>query len=148
MTEQEPSRTRITVRHYELDTLGHVNQAVYHQYAEVARLDLFHRAGGHDEMRKGGIAPVLLESHIRYRRELRDGDEVDVTCHATFGDGKVFWMANEIIRTDGTLSAEISCTLGLMDLNARKLVPAPRDRMAEAGVDLAVLCGSAAPVSG
>ncbi|MER7116222.1 acyl-CoA thioesterase [Saccharomonospora azurea] len=144
MSERDPFRVRVKVRHYEIDSLGHVNHAVYHQYGEIARLELFEVAGGLDStLRAEGIAPVLLESHIVYRRELRAGDEVDVSCRATFGDGKVFWMSNGIVKVDGTVAAEIKCTLGLMDLNRRKLVPAPRDRIAEAGLDLDVLCGTA-----
>lgn len=140
VSQREPFRIRIKVRHYELDSLGHVNHAVYHQYGEISRLELFDLAGGLDgELRERGLAPVLLESTITYRRELRSGDEVDVSCRASFGDGKVFWMAHEIVKADGTLSAEIRCTLGLMDLAARKLVAQPRERMAEAGIDVGVL---------
>lgn len=143
VSQQEPFRVRIKVRQYELDSLGHVNHAVYHQYGEVARLELFEKAGGMEkELLASGISPVLLESHIVYRRELRAGDEIDVTCRATFGEGKVFWMQNEIFKLDGTLSAEIKCTLGLMDLTKRKLVPAPRERIVEAGLDLDLLCGT------
>ncbi|EHR59783.1 acyl-CoA thioesterase [Saccharomonospora cyanea] len=144
MSELEPFRVRVKVRHYELDSLGHVNHAVYHQYGEIARLELFEKAGGiNGDLLKWGMAPVLLESHIVYRRELRSGDEVDVSCRAKFGDGKVFWMSNEIVKIDGTPSADIRCTLGLMDLNLRKLVAEPRERFAEAGLDLDVLCGTA-----
>jgi acyl-CoA thioester hydrolase len=144
VSQQEPFRVRIKVRHYELDSLGHVNHAVYHQYGEVARLELFEQAGGMEKgLVESGISPVLLESHIVYRRELRAGDVVDVSCRATFGEGKVFWMHNEIVKLDGTLSAEIKCTLGLMDLTKRKLVPEPRRLIEEAGLDLDVLCGTA-----
>ncbi|EIE97750.1 acyl-CoA thioesterase [Saccharomonospora glauca] len=144
MSELEPFRVRIKVRHYELDSLGHVNHAVYHQYGEIARTELFDKAGGLEgELRQRGMAPVLLESHIVYRRELRAGDVVDVSCRTKFGDGKVFWMDSDIVKTDGTLSAEIRCTLGLMDLNLRKLVAEPRKRFAEAGLDVDLLGGAA-----
>ncbi|WP_019819046.1 acyl-CoA thioesterase [Saccharomonospora saliphila] len=142
MTEQEPFRVRVKVRHYELDSLGHVNHAVYHQYAEIARLELFEKAGGaHDRMRESGLAPVLLESHITYRRELRSGDEVDVTCRGKFGGGKVFWMDSEIRKVDGTLSAEVSCTLGVLDLDRRKLVADPRGQFERHGLDTVMFTG-------
>lgn len=35
----------VTVRGYELDTQGHLNQAVYLQYAEHARWELLRAAG-------------------------------------------------------------------------------------------------------
>ncbi|WP_092528568.1 acyl-CoA thioesterase [Amycolatopsis arida] len=144
MIEREPFRVRIKVRHYELDTLGHVNHAVYHSYGEVARLELVEKAGG----LAGGLAAarqaaVLLESHIVFRRELRAGDEVDVSCVTKFGGGKTFRMDSTITKTDGTVAAEITCTLGLMDLERRKLVDDPKAAMERAGVDVAVLCGEA-----
>jgi acyl-CoA thioester hydrolase len=48
----------VTVRGYELDTQGHLNQAVYLQYAEHAR------------------------------RELRGGERVRVTCQFVYGRGR------------------------------------------------------------
>ncbi|MDQ7805544.1 acyl-CoA thioesterase [Amycolatopsis sp. A133] len=137
MTDREPFRTRIKVRHYELDTLGHLNHAVYHSYGEVARLELFERSGALQGL--GNVAAVLLETHVVFRRELRAGDEVDVTCDVKFGSGKTFKMDSEIIKPDGTLAAEITCTLGLMDLEIRKLVADPRGRFEAAGTDLKVL---------
>ena len=140
MTDREPFRTRIKVRHYELDTLGHLNHAVYHSYGEVARLELLEAAGA----LKGlpGVASVLLETHVVFRRELRAGDEVDVTCDVEFGSGKTFRMNSNIIKLDGTLAAEITCTLGLMDLEIRKLVADPRGRFEAAGADLKLLSTS------
>jgi acyl-CoA thioester hydrolase len=41
-----------------------------------------------------------------------------------------------ITRLDGTLAAEITGTLGMLDLAARKLVADPRAALASAGVDV------------
>jgi acyl-CoA thioester hydrolase len=143
VTEREIFRTRLKVRHYELDTLGHLNHAVYHSYGEVARLELFELAGGLGQgMRDAKLASVLLESHISFRRELRAGDIVEVTCETKFGSGKTFQMDSNIYKLDGTLSAEITCTVGLMDLERRKLVDDPRGRLVLAGVDPKVLSTS------
>lgn len=128
---------RIKVRHYELDALGHVNHAVYHQYGEVARLEWFESVGGGGNgLRDAAAAPVLLESHIRFRRELRAGDVVDVSCTVTFTDGKTFRMDNEIRKIDGTVSAEITSTLGVMDLERRKLLDDPRGVLLRAGLSV------------
>ncbi|MEU0536699.1 acyl-CoA thioesterase [Amycolatopsis tolypomycina] len=140
MTDREPFRTRIKVRHYELDTLGHLNHAVYHSYGEVARLELLEAAGALHGM--GKVASVLLETNVVFRRELRAGDVVDVTCDVKFGSGKTFKMDSNIIKLDGTLAAEITCTLGLMDLEIRKLVADPRAAFEAAGADLKVLSTS------
>lgn len=135
--------TRIAVRSYELDALGHVNHAVYHQYAEVARVEAFEAAGcGWDYLIEINSAPVLLESYISFRRELRKGDVVDTTCAAKFGTGKTFQLVQRITKLDGTLSAELTCTVGLMDLVARKLLADPRAVLAAAGMDLHALSDS------
>lgn len=143
VTEREPFRVQIKVRHYELDTLGHLNHAVYHSYGEVARLELMEKAGLLDSgMREERLAAVLLESHISFRRELRAGDVVDVTCEPKFGEGKTFRMDSVIYKADGATAAEITCTLGLMDLERRKLVADPLGRIEKAGVDVNVLTNS------
>lgn len=140
VTDREPFRTRIKVRHYELDTLGHLNHAVYHSYGEVSRLELLEAAGALEGL--PGVASVLLETHVVFRRELRAGDEVDVTCDVKFGSGKTFSMDSNIYKTDGTLAAEITCTLGLMDLKLRKLVPDPRGHFEAAGANLKLMSTS------
>ncbi|KAA9155576.1 acyl-CoA thioesterase [Amycolatopsis acidicola] len=128
------------MRLYELDPLGHLNHAVYHSYGEVARIELMEAAAGEqNRLRDENVAPVLLASQISYRRELRQGDVVNVTCDFKFGTGKTFEAAQTIVKTDGTLSAEITCTLGIMDLERRKLVENPRGRLEQAGYDLAML---------
>jgi len=138
----EPWSCRVAVRSYELDALGHVNQAVYHQYAEIARIEGFTAAGcSWDTLIASGTAPVLLGSTIAYRRELRAGDAVDITCEIKFGSGKTFNVDSVMTKPDGTVSAEVSCVIGVMDLTARKLVADPRAVMETHGFDLSVLNG-------
>lgn len=115
---------------------------MYLSYGEVARIEAIEKAsGGHDGLRAENLSAVLLESHVVYRRELRGGDVVEVTTEIEFGTGKVFHTKQEIIKLDGTVAAEITCTLGLMDLEKRKLVDDPRGRFERAGFDLGYLTG-------
>ena len=77
----DPFRVRVTVRGYELDTQGHLNQAVYLQYAEHARWECLRASGiGQNQLIAGGVGPVALEVTVRYLRELRRAasDGVDV----------------------------------------------------------------------
>ncbi|MFE3757700.1 acyl-CoA thioesterase [Nocardia tengchongensis] len=116
----------ITVRGYELDINGHLNQAVYLQYAEHARWELLQAAGlPGDKMVAAGIGPVVLEQTIKYQRELHLGDEVTVSCEFEFTGGKIFRMRQQIVKLDGTVSAEIVAVSGLLDLTARKLIADP-----------------------
>lgn len=122
----------VTVRGYEIDINGHVNQAVYHQYAEHARWEAMRAAGlVPDKMLQAGLGPVVLESTVRYLRELHLGDEVTITCEFEWGDGKAFRIHHQIRKLDGTVSADFSVVTGLMDLTTRKLVPNPKERFRE-----------------
>jgi acyl-CoA thioester hydrolase len=121
----EPFHVTVVVRGYELDTQGHLNQAVYLNYAEHARWELLRAAGvAQDELLASGVGPVALETTARYLRELRGGDEVTVSCAFEWGTGKTFRMVQRIER-DGELAAEVLSVGGLLDLTARRLIPEP-----------------------
>ncbi|MPY61541.1 acyl-CoA thioesterase [Streptomyces spongiae] len=123
----EPYAVKVTVRGYETDVLGHLNQSVYLQYAEHARWSLLEDAGiSSSELLAKSIGPVVLEQTVRYRRELRAGDETEVTCSFAWGEGKTYRIEQTIRKTDGTVAAEITVLCGLMDLKERRLVADPR----------------------
>ncbi|MEV5148011.1 acyl-CoA thioesterase [Streptomyces sp. NPDC052727] len=132
----EPFSVRVTVRGYETDVQGHLNQAVYLNYAEHARWSLLQAAGISQARLVGqGVGPVALETTIRYRRELLAGDEVDVTCAFEWGEGKTFRIRQEIVKTDGTLAAEVVAVGGLLNLAERKLLADPREVFKELATD-------------
>ncbi|MET8908783.1 acyl-CoA thioesterase [Micromonospora sp. NPDC004551] len=132
----DPFRVRVTVRGYELDTQGHLNQAVYLQYGEHARWECLRAAGiPQDRLLAGGVGPVALEVTLRYLRELRGGDEVDVSCEFRWGDGKTFQIVQDLTRPDGTPVATITGVGGLLDLASRRLVPDPRERFRQLATD-------------
>ncbi|NNH68629.1 acyl-CoA thioesterase [Nocardia uniformis] len=117
----------VTVRGYEIDINGHLNQAVYLQYAEHVRWELLRAAGTPgDKLVAAGIGPVVLENTIKYFKELHLGDEVTVSCEFVWSEGKVFRMHQEIRKLDGTLSATIDVVSGVLDLNTRRLIADPR----------------------
>ncbi|MFE0727312.1 acyl-CoA thioesterase [Streptomyces antibioticus] len=129
---QKPFSVRVTVRGYETDTQGHVNQSVYLNYAEHARWSLLHAAGiTQTALQARGVGPVALETTIRYLRELLAGDEVDITCAFLWGEGKTFRIEQTIRKADGTVSAEITAVGGLLDLKERRLVADPREPFKE-----------------
>ncbi|MCP2277797.1 acyl-CoA thioester hydrolase [Nocardia amikacinitolerans] len=119
----------VVVRGYELDTQGHLNQAVYLQYAEHARWELLRAAGvAQEKLIESGVGPVVLETNIKYSRELRGGDEVTISCEFAWTEGKVFRMRQLIRKLDGAVSAEVAVVGGLLDLTERKLVADPGER--------------------
>lgn len=124
----------IDVRHYELDTQGHVNQAVYLMYGEHARTKHFAALGLDFGVLAGrGVGFVVLEQTVKYLRELRDADSLTITSALTFPEsgGKAFRFDHDLHRADGTPVAEIHGVAGLLDLTARRLLPDPRTVLGE-----------------
>ncbi|MCL7429736.1 acyl-CoA thioesterase [Streptomyces sp. NPDC057806] len=132
----QPFSVRITVRGYETDVQGHLNQSVYLNYAEHARWSLLQAAGiSQTGLISHGIGPVALETTIRYRRELLAGDEVDVSCAFLWGGGKTFRMEQTITKADGTVAAELTAVGGLLNLAERRLVADPQSYFKELATD-------------
>ncbi|MEY3763477.1 MAG: hypothetical protein RLZ42_137 [Armatimonadota bacterium] len=73
--------TKISVRSYELDSFGHVNNAIYLQYFEVARCAWLQDAGlPFPEIQRAGIQIVIADASIRYLSPAFFTDELSITC--------------------------------------------------------------------
>lgn len=70
--------TRFTVRGYELDSYGHVNNAVYLNYFEHGRWELFRDLDLSEEIHGSDLLLVVTDVHIRYMRESRLHDDLEV----------------------------------------------------------------------
>ncbi|MFD7666962.1 acyl-CoA thioesterase [Streptomyces sp. NPDC059788] len=126
---QDGFAVRVSVRGYETDSQGHLNGSVYLQYAEHARWSMLEAAGiRQGDLLAKGVGPVVLETTVRYLRELRAGDETEVSCAFVWGAGKTFRIEQEVRRVaDGVVAARVTAVGGLMDLEARKLVGGPAE---------------------
>jgi acyl-CoA thioester hydrolase len=74
---------------------------------------------------------VNLEANVRFLRELRDGEDVAVSCAFEWGEGKTFRVRQEFTRggADGELAAEVTTVSGVIDQQTRRLVPDPAGRL-------------------
>jgi acyl-CoA thioester hydrolase len=115
---------RLSVRAYELDVLGHLNQAVYLQYAEHARWEMLGEVGVRpNDLVASGVAPVTLRTTVEYFRELRGGDQVDIISAVEFEPGgRTFEIPQSIRKVDGRVSAKVRSVCGIIDLSSRRLV--------------------------
>lgn len=68
----------IQVRGYELDSYGHVNNAVYLNYLEQSRWDIIHETGLLDLLNNENLLLVVIENRIRYIREAVLFDELEI----------------------------------------------------------------------
>jgi acyl-CoA thioester hydrolase len=84
--EEKPIQhtVRVRVRHYEMDPLGHVNNAVYLHYVEEAAIE-HARILGFDtaRWREIGGTWVVRRHEIDYKLPAVTGDDLDVTTQIT-----------------------------------------------------------------
>lgn len=66
----------LKARGYELDSYGHVNNAVYLNYNEQARWDIFNELGLLDQLKADGKKIVIVENHIKYIRQVKLFDQI------------------------------------------------------------------------
>lgn len=76
----QPFKTLLRVRHYEMDALGHVNNAVYQNYLEQAAIEHSEYLGfTFDIYRELGGVFVMRRVEIDYLRPSVAGDTLEVT---------------------------------------------------------------------
>lgn len=114
-------RSRIQLRWRDMDRLGHLNQAVYHDLLAEARLELLTGLAGltaSDEAFEGWVvARVELDYHAEVRR---DHGEVEIIARVgRLGDSSLK-IDYDIALPDGTLAASGSTVLVAWDLLQRR----------------------------
>jgi YbgC/YbaW family acyl-CoA thioester hydrolase len=78
MNPSSVHQTSITVRGYELDSYGHVNNAVYVQYLEQGRWQFLKDKGLLAQITDKSLLLVVVETKIRYVRESNLFDELEI----------------------------------------------------------------------
>ena len=115
MTAPDPSvdpwryTVRYPVRQYELDVLGHVNNAVYLNWVEQVAIDHVEALGfGRSWAAEQGGAWVVREHHVTYHRPVEYGDVVLVTTLPQELQGVRGLRRTEIhLESDGVLTTEV-----------------------------------------
>lgn len=110
-----------------LDTFGHVNNATYLEIFEQARWEWISSAGyGLDRVQELQQGPTVLACTIKFKRELRNRQQVFIRSEVGSYVGKIARVRQEIVLPDGTSACEAEFVVGLFDLARRKLIePTP-----------------------
>jgi acyl-CoA thioester hydrolase len=120
------ARVRIALRWRDMDMLGHLNQAVYHELLEEGRGALLQSLGD-----VGSFPFVLARVELDYRQEVRHAaGYVDVVTRVAKVGGKSITVAQEILLPDGTPAATGSSVLVAWDQRARGARPLTDDERA------------------
>ena len=117
---------QINERH--LDVFAHVNNSVYMQFYEEARWDILNILGyGLDYIQKNKQGPVLLESHISFKKELVNREKIQIETYFDFNESKIFKIKQRILKESGIVSSEAEFVVGYLNLLERKLIALPQD---------------------
>jgi len=112
-----------TVDVTDLDFLGHMNNANYMRYFERARWDFINKQGyGLEDAQKRQQSPILLETKIRFKRELRNREVVTIFSQSKSVVGKMMTLNQVMVKSDGKIAAEADFIIGYFDMTNRKLM--------------------------
>lgn len=113
--------TELGVRFRDLDTMGHVNNAVYVSYLEQARAEYFEDIIG---VPLADAEIVLAELAIEYEAPIALKDTVTVFTRVPELGESSFPMEN-VIKTDGDRAATAELTIVPFDLDTETPRPIP-----------------------
>lgn len=119
MPVAEPATVRVEVqlRHRDMDALGHVNQAVYHELLEEVRAAFFH----HTLPDLSFTGYVLAHVELDYRREVRiaDGPLTGECRVGGLGRSRIE-LENRLLLPDGAVAVEGRAVLVAWDEETRR----------------------------
>ena len=113
--------TSIQVRGYELDGYGHVNHAVYLNYAEVGRGDWIQQIlGGFDAFTRAGLSPVVVRVEVDYRAPCFLRDTLGVVTEVTEFRRRTVTFKQRVLRgPTRILAAELLVTVEVVNSSGR-----------------------------
>lgn len=83
LLEEFPVVVEISVAWGEMDSLGHVNNAVYFRYFETARMAYFEKLQFLRHMETTGIGPILASTQCKFKRPVKYPDTIWVGVRAS-----------------------------------------------------------------
>ena len=123
-----------SVRDYECDMQGIVNNAVYQNYLEHTRHEFLHASGlDFAELTRAGIIMVVMRAEIDYRKPLASGDHFRVELRAERKTRLKVIFHQAIVRTrDEQVMLNATITTGIVAQGGRGELPAGLAAMLEA----------------
>lgn len=119
----EPFTVPIDVRFRDLDTMGHVNNAVIATYLEHARVAFYREVLGTD---LSDVGTVIAHLEIDYRTPIGIDDEVSVTVDVPELGETSLPMTYEVLA-DGSVVATGETVQVAWDRDAGESVPLPQE---------------------
>lgn len=116
------SRLALRVWPGDLDTSLHMNNGRYWTLMDLGRTDLMLRSGLWRSVVRERWVPVLTTGAIRFRRELRLFQRVELQTRIVGWDETHFMVRHDLVTRDGVLAARALVRAGLYDRRRRSFV--------------------------
>ncbi len=127
---------KVLIKESHLDSFGHVNNAAYLSLFEEARWDFITNGGyGLEAIQARQKGPVVLEANLRFKRELKNREQIRIESFTESFSGKIMRMTQRMIKEGGEIACEAAFVFGFMDLEKRKLIEPPEDWKEAVGVE-------------
>ena len=125
MTDDFRHRTSLQVRFRDIDAFGHVNNAVFFSYVELARirylLDVLQPETGFDRM-----PLILARVELDFRSPIQFGEDVTVETRIEHVGRTSFGMTHRMTAgPEGRLVADVQTVLVTYDYSASRPMPVP-----------------------
>jgi acyl-CoA thioester hydrolase len=118
--------SKIEVQFRDCDPLGHVNNAVYVTYFEIARFAYCRDALGFTiEDAVGSESFIMARVECNFRAQARLGDRLDVRIRVSDIGRSSFQFEYEIVQADGRVVADGKSVQVSFDYRAQKSIPVP-----------------------
>ncbi len=113
----------LIIKEHHLDTFGHVNNATYLQLFEEARWQIITDRGyGLAEVMKNRQGPIVLEIQIKFLKELKLREKIQINFETLDSKGKVGQFRQQMLNSKNEVACEAVFTAGFFDLDTRKLI--------------------------
>lgn len=136
-------KTTIEIDKSLIDSYGHMNNSKYLEVFENARWDIISKRGfSAADIAKSGFGPVVLEVNLRFTKEIKLGEKIEITSfiEMTNANGtpvaksKTMTMVQTMVNERNDVCCTAHFIFGLFDLRARKLVLPTPEWLRAAGV--------------
>lgn len=112
--------TQITVRPYECDSYSHVNNAVYLNYLEHARMDFLNKSGfDYKSLVAEGYYTYVTHVDIYYKASAFLNDNLTITTYPVKLKHVMGEFAQVITKEDGTVCAQANVTWACVTKDGR-----------------------------
>ncbi len=120
-------RHRVEIRFADLDSLGHVNNAMYLTYMETARIRYFHVLKLWEERQSSRIGPIMARAELDYRLALTLDDDAALVLSRCVRLGNKSYQMEQIVtrERDGAVAAVGQIVLVAYDYQQQVSIPLP-----------------------